>query len=52
MELTAQSGSVIYLWLMQFLFGFVPWLVLALGIAAAALAFERFESMVKPCWFR
>lgn len=41
------SESVIYLWAMQFLFAVTPWLVLAMGIAAVAIVFHKFDAIAE-----
>jgi hypothetical protein len=47
MSSTPFSESVINLWLLQFLFGAIPWLVLAIGIAVMAILFHRFDKTAK-----
>lgn len=47
MSSTPPSESVIYLWLLQFLWGITPWLLLAIGIAVMAIVFNRFDKTAK-----
>lgn len=41
------SESVLYLWALQFLFAVTPWLVLAMGIAAVAIVFHKFDAIAE-----
>jgi hypothetical protein len=47
MNSTPISESVINLWVMQFLFGVTPWLILAIGIAVVAVIFNKFDRIAE-----
>lgn len=47
MNTTPITESVINLWIMQFLFGVLPWLILAIGIAAVAMVFHKFDRIAE-----